>query len=268
MWRLVRTTSELYTRLGNSLLCGAPLTGPVRKIVCGVISPLLSNVFLHYVFDLWINQWRQRHAKGQCIVVRYADDFVIGFEHEEDAKVCLDALRTRMNEFGLDLHPDKTRLIEFGRGSAARREREGRGRCETFDFLGFTHICGKERKTKRFTVKRTSMAKRLSRTLAAIKVGLIRRRHNPLGKTGRWLGSVLRGWLNYHAVPGNMHRLEQCVEEVTKLWLRQIRRRSQRGRSRWTWKRMTRLVDIYLPSPRISHPYPNVRHRARLGRAV
>lgn len=229
-----------------------------------VLSPLLSNVFLHYVFDLWIHQWRTRHCKGPCIVVRYADDFVIGFETEADAKACLEALKNRLQKFGLVLHPQKTRLIEFGRASAARREREGRGRCETFDFLGFTHICGKTRKNKRFVLWRRTIAKRMSRTLAALKVQLRHRRHDSVGTTGRWLASVIRGWLQYHAVPDNMRRLDQFVVEVTKLWLRQLRRRSQRGRAAWPWSRMNRLVDRYLPQPKILHPYPKDRFRARL----
>ena len=175
------------------------------------------------------------------IIVRYADDFVIGFELEADARACLDALRLRMGEFGLNLHPKKTRLIEFGRGSAARREREGRGKCETFDFLGFTHACGKTRGGNRFKLLRITMAKRMSRTLAAIKEQLQRRRHHRLGTTGRWLWSVVRGWRQYHAVPGNYERLKQFDEAVRRLWLRQIRRRRQRGRSGWTGQRMLRV---------------------------
>ena len=234
-----------------------------------VISPLLANVFLYYVFDLWIHQWRKRHCQGQCIVVRYADDFAIGFENKTDAEACLEALKKRLRKFGLKLHPKKTRLIEFGRDSAARRQREGRGRCETFDFLGFTHICGKTRKNKRFVLWRRTMAKRMSRTLAAIKEQLRRRRHESVGMTGRWLASVIRGWLQYHAVPDNMRRLGQFVTEVTKLWLRQLRRRSQRGRVAWPWSRMHRLVNLYLPQPKILHPYPRDRFRVRLAaRAV
>jgi len=235
----------------------------------GSVSPLLANVYLHYAFDLWIHQSRTRHCKGQCIGVRYADDCVIGFETEADSNACLEALKDRWQKFGLTLHPQKTRLLEFGRASAARREREDRGRCETFDFLGFTHICGKTRKNKRFVLWRRTMAKRLSRTLAAIKVQLRRRRHDSVGTTGRWLASVIRGWLQYHAVPDNMRRLDQFVTEVTKLWLRQLRRRSQRGRAAWPWSRMKRLVARYLPQPKILHPYPNDRYRARLAaRAV
>jgi RNA-directed DNA polymerase len=229
-----------------------------------VLSPLLANVFLHYVFDLWINQWRKHHAKGDCVVVRYADDFVIGFEHEADARACLAALGERLGKFGLKLHPEKTRLIDFGRGSAARREREGRGKCATFDFLGFTHVCSKTRRTKRFALKRITMASRMSRTLAAIKEELVRRRHASLGHTGRWLASVIRGWQGYHGVPDNFDRLEQFNTAIAKLWRRQLQRRSQRGRAKWPWDRMDRVVKKHLPGPQLRHPRPNVRHRARL----
>lgn len=229
-----------------------------------VLSPLLANVFLHYVFDLWINQWRKRHATGECIVVRYADDFVIAFEQEADARACLEALATRLEGFGLNLHPKKTRLIEFGRESAAKREREGRGKCETFDFLGFTHVCGKTRRTKRFALKRITMASRMRRTLAAIKQQLTRRRHASVGQTGRWLAGVVRGWQGYHAVPDNFQRLAQFDAAIARLWLRQLRRRSQRGCKKWTWKRMDRLLHKHLPRPRILHPWPNVRFRVRL----
>ena len=229
-----------------------------------VLSPLLANVFLHYVFDLWIDQWRRQHARGDCIVVRYADDFVVGFEHESDARACLAALHERLGKFDLTLHPEKTRLIEFGRTSSTRREREGRGKCDTFDFLGFTHACGKTRRTKRFALKRITMAKRMRRTLAAIKVELERRRHDPPGQTGRWLKSVVGGWQQYHAVPDNYNRIEQFGQAITKLWRRQLQRRSQRGKARWPWTRMRRMVARYLPRPRIIHPRPDVRHHARL----
>jgi len=229
-----------------------------------VISPLLANVFLHYVFDLWIHWWRKKHARGQCIVIRYADDFVIGFEREADARACVEALHVRVRKFGLTLHPDKTRLIEFGRYATERRRRAGLERPETFDFLGMTHICGKTRKNKRFALWRRSSAKKMSRKLAEIKIELRKRRHDSLGETGRWLGSVVRGWLNYHAVPDNMRRLDQFVTEISKLWLRQLRRRSQRGRASWNWTRMHRVVRRYLPTPRILHPYPKDRFRARL----
>jgi hypothetical protein len=203
------------------------------------------------------------------VVVRYADDFVIGFETEADARACLEALRERLQKFGLKLHPDKTRLIEFGRDAARAREKAGKGRCETFDFLGFTHICAKTRKNQRFVLWRRTSIKRMpgtrSRvTLDAIKAQLRRRRHDPIGDTGRWLRRVIQGWLNYHAVPDNYKRLRQFVQALTKLWLRQLRRRSQRGRARWTWKRMNRVVSKYFPELKILHPYPKDRFRARL----
>lgn len=234
-----------------------------------VLSPLLANVFLHYVVDLWIASWRKQQSVGNCIVVRYADDFVLGFENESDARACLQALRSRLDKFGLRLHPDKTRLIEFGRGSARRREREGRGKCETFDFLGFTHICGKTRRNQRFVLLRRSLASRMRRTLAAIKTQLRRRRHRPLGETGRWLASVARGWQGYHGVPMNFARLMQFRECLFHLWLGQLRRRSQRGSRRWTHQRMRRLVDRYFPPAKLAHPWPHSRHHARLkARAV
>jgi RNA-directed DNA polymerase len=229
-----------------------------------VISPLLANVFLHYVFDLWIEHWRTHHARGEVIVVRYADDFVIGFEHQSEAKRCLEALRERFAKFGLKLHDEKTRLIEFGRYAAYRRRSRGEGRPETFDFLGFTHCCTKSRQNGRFRVKRLSSRKRMKRTLASIKDHLKRRMHRPVGETGRWLRRVVQGWLNYHAVPGNSLRLNQFDKAVRKLWLQSLRRRSQTGRTRWTWTRFTRLAAKYLPRPRILQDTPWVRFHARL----
>lgn len=229
-----------------------------------VISPLLANVYLHYVFDLWIEWWRKHRCRGDVVVVRYADDFVIGFERHSEAAACLEELRTRFAKFGLKLHEGKTRLIEFGRFAAERRARRGEGRPETFDFLGFTHQCAKTRKNGWFTIHRHTMAKRMRAKLQEIKQQLRKRMHWPLGETGRWLRSVVQGWLNYHAVPSNSHRIRRFVDEVTRYWLHVIRRRSQRGRRGWTWKRMHRLVRIHLPRPRIIHPYPDQRFRARL----
>jgi group II intron reverse transcriptase/maturase len=232
-----------------------------------VISPILANVFLHYVFDLWIEWWRRQAGRGDVVVIRYADDFVIGFERETDVKTCLDELRQRLAKFGLQLNDAKTRLIEFGRYASERRSRRGERRPETFDFLGFTHQCGKTRKHGWFTVRRVSIAKRLRAKLAAIKQELRQRRHDPLGDTGRWLGQVVQGWMNYYAVPGNIVRLQQLVDGVSRLWLQQLRRRSQN--SNWTWTRMHALAREYLPQPRILHPYPDQRFRARLAaRAV
>jgi group II intron reverse transcriptase/maturase len=229
-----------------------------------VISPLLANVFLHYVFDLWIEWWRKNQARGDVVVVRYADDFVIGFEHRGEAERCLDDLRERFAKFGLKLHPDKTRLIEFGRFAIDRRAARGEGRPETFDFLGFTHVCEKTRSRGWFTIKRYTVAKRMRATLAAIKQRLRLRMHRPIGETARWLRSIVQGWLNYHAVPGNWKRLGQFVDEVSKRWHLVLRRRSQNGCARWTWRRMQRLVRKHLPRPRILHPYPQDRFRARL----
>jgi group II intron reverse transcriptase/maturase len=228
-----------------------------------VISPLLANVFLHYVFDLWIEWWRTHHAQGAVVVVRYADDFVIGFQHQSEAQDCREALRQRFAKFGLTLHDEKTRLIEFGRYAAYRRKSRGAGRPETFDFLGFTHYCATTRHG-RFKVGRRSIAQRVRRTLAVIKEKLRRRLHRPPGETGRWLGRVTRGWLNYHAIPDNSQALGRFMSEVERLWLQSLRRRSQKGRVRWTWARLTRLAARYLPRPHIQHPWPHVRFRARL----
>lgn len=227
-----------------------------------VISPLLANVFLHYVLDLWVEWWRKHRCRGDVVIVRYADDFVMGFEHRDEAQACLEAPQERFAKFGLKLNEQKTRLIEFGRFAAERRERRGERRPQTFDFLGFTHQCGVTRSHGWFTVHRQSVAKRLRAALASIKEQLHRRRHRPLAETGRWLERVVQGWLNYHAVPGNMPRLKQFVDGLTRLWLRAIRRRSQR--SRWTWPRMQQLVRRHLPRPHILHPYPEQRFRARL----
>ena len=229
-----------------------------------VVSPLLSNVYLHYVFDLWIEWWRKQRCRGDVVVVRYADDFVVGFESKAEAHACLGAIRERFGKFGLKLHPEKTRLIEFGRYAAERREERGGDRPETFDFLGFTHACGRTRAKGWFTITRHSNAKRLRATLSAIKQNLRRRINRRPDETGRWLKKVAQGWLNYHAVPGNFNRLARFVDEVTRLWLKVIRRRSQRGRNNWTWQRMHHFVRMFLPRPKILHPYPKERFRARL----
>jgi len=222
-----------------------------------VISPLLANVFLHYVFDLWIEDWRKGHATGDVIVVRYADDFVIGFQHRSDAERCLGELRERFCKFGLELHPEKTRLIEFGHFAAERRAQRGQGKPETFNFLGFTHISGKMRKGA-FTIQRQSMAKKMRAKLQEIKASLACRLHEDVSVTGRWLRSVVQGWFNYHAVPGNFPCLDQFLTDVQQLWRRALRRRSQRGR-RWNWKRLKSLFTRWLPKPKILHPYPNQR---------
>ncbi len=225
-----------------------------------VISPFFSNVFLHYVLDLWMVAWRKRHAVGEVIIVRYADDFVIGFREESDARRCLAALRERFTRFGLELHPEKTRLIEFGRYAAERRSKRGDGSPETFDFLGFTHISGKTRKGD-FTIRRISSAKKFRNKLRELTKELRKKMHMDLAQVGTWLSSVFRGWCNYHAIPGNSKRLQQFRTALQKIWLRVLQRRSQRG-CRLTWEKFSKLSRRWLPTPRILHPYPEVRfHR-------
>jgi group II intron reverse transcriptase/maturase len=222
-----------------------------------VISPLFANVFLHYVLDLWINDWRKRQAEGEVIIVRYADDFVIGFREESDARRCLAALGERMAKFGLALHPEKTRLIEFGRYAEERRAERGDGPPETFDFLGFTHISGKTLGGE-FTIQRRTARKKFQAKLAEIKETLLRRRHDDLARVGEWLHSVYRGWCQYYAVPGNSTCLQQFRSAIQVMWLRNLQRRSQRGR-RLTWAKFSKLSKKWLPTPTILHPYPSVR---------
>lgn len=229
-----------------------------------VISPLLANVYLHYVFDLWIRWWRESRCRGEVIVVRYADDFVIGFESYDEAVACLEELRERFAKFGLKLHDGKTRLIAFGPDASGPKGGGGGKRPETFDFLGFTHKCARTRKDGRFTIHRHSVAKRMRATLLAIRLELRKRMHRPLGENGRWLRRVVQGWLNYHAVPSNSYRIKRFIDEVTRHWLRAVRRRSEKGKNRWTWERMRRLAKQHLPRPRIIHPYPSQRFYARL----
>jgi RNA-directed DNA polymerase len=226
-----------------------------------VASPLLANVYLQYVFDLWVEHWRRHCATGDMIVVRYADDIVAGFEHRADAERFLLEWKERMQKFGLELHPDKTRLIEFGRDATENRRRRGEGKPEVFDFLGFTHLCGKTRKTGRFIVKRKTIRKRLSAKLKELKEELRRRWHEPVADTGRWLKKVVQGYFNYHAVPGNMDSLNSFRAQVIWQWYRRLRRRSQR--SRMTCERYWRLVDRWIPSAKILHPHPNVRFDAK-----
>jgi hypothetical protein len=181
------------------------------------VSPLLANVYLHYVFDLWSQWWRSRHARGDMIIVRFAEDFTAGFEYEEDARRFLAELRERFAKFGLELHPDKTRLIEFGRHAAWRRRRQGLGKPETFDFLGFTHICGKTRKG-RFWLRRVTIAKRMRAKLAEVKDQLMRRRHQSIPEQGQWMASVVRGHRAYYAVPGNTDAVAAFRTQVTRHW--------------------------------------------------
>jgi RNA-directed DNA polymerase len=221
-----------------------------------VISPLLANTYLHYCFDLWAARWRRREATGDMIVVRYADDLVVGFEREGDARRFLDAMRTRFETFALLLHPEKTRLIEFGRYAAANREKRGLDKPETFKFLGFTFICGKSRKGK-FQIQRETRRDRMRAKLKEVKEQLQRRRHEPIPEQGRWLRQVVTGHFAYYAVPTNSRALSAFRHYVVELWRRSLRRRSQRDGM--TWDRITRLAHDWLPTPRILHPWPHQR---------
>lgn len=221
-----------------------------------VVSPLMANVFLHYVFDLWAVQWRRREATGNMIFVRYADDLVAGFEHEADARRFWDAMRTRFEQFGLELHGDKTRLLEFGRFAADRRKRRGMGKPETFTFLGFIFICGKTR-SEAFQLQRKTRGDRMMARLREIKVQLRERRHDAIPQQGQWLNSVVTGYFAYHAVPTNIRALSAFRYHVTDLWRRSLRRRSQKDGM--TWERLTQLAAHWLPSCRILHPWPERR---------
>jgi RNA-directed DNA polymerase len=221
-----------------------------------VISPLLANIYLHLVLALWAQRWRLREATGDMIIVRYADDVIVGFEHEGDARRFLDAMRARLEEFALSLHPDKTRLIEFGRFAAVDRKKRGLGKPETFAFLGFTFICGKSRKG-RFLLRRKTRSDRMRAKLKDIKAELRRRMHWPIPEQGKWLRQVVTGHFAYYAVPTNGRTLSAFRHHVTDLWRRTLRRRSQRDG--FTWARMTKLTDDWLPKPRILHPWPNER---------
>ena len=219
----------------------------------GSISPLLANVYLHYAFDLWVRRWRKTQAHGDMIVVRYADDFIVGFQYREEAERFLTELRERLAKFGLELHPEKTRLLEFGPFAAEHRRRADEGKPETFDFLGFTHICGKKR-NGRFTVVRQTIRKRLQAKLSEVKAELRRRLHGPIPEVGAWLRAVIIGHLKYYGVPMNRPALFTFCSQVGWLWYRALRRRSQTARL--TWERMRRLIQRWLPPPRITHPYP------------
>ena len=221
-----------------------------------VISPLLANVYLHYVFDLWANQWRRREASGRVIVVRYADDIVVGFEHASDARRFWDAMRVRFEQFGLALHGDKTRLLEFGRYAAARRRRRGLGKPETFNFLGFTFICGRTRQGA-FQLQRKSRRDRMRTKLREVKAALRRRTHASIPAQGRWLQAVVTGYYAYHAVPTNHRALGAFRHHVIDLWRQALRRRSQKDRM--TWDRLRPLAAVWLPRPRILHPWPERR---------
>jgi len=220
------------------------------------VSPILSNLYLHHVFDLWAQQWRQKHAHGEMIVARFADDLIAGFQYKSDAERFWAEMRERFRRFNLELHPEKTRLIEFGRFAARTRKRRGQGKPETFDFLGFTHICATKRNGK-FTVLRQTMKKRLRAKVKAVKTELRIRLHDPVPEVGRWLASVVRGHAQYYGVPRNSRAINLFRHQVIGLWYRSLRRRSHK--TRLIWRRMYRLVRRWIPYVRISHPCPEQR---------
>jgi RNA-directed DNA polymerase len=225
-----------------------------------VISPLLANIYLHYVFDLWIEVWRKKVARGDIIVVRYADDLVVGFEHQAEAEEFLLAFQERLGQFGLELHSEKTRLIEFGRHAANRRKQRGQGKPETFTFLGFVHICKQRRSNGSFIVGRQTASKRLRAALLRVRSALRGRMHEPVRQVGAWLQSVVAGYFRYHAVPGNRGAINAFRHGVFTMWWHTLNRRSQNGRV--SAASMARLARQWLPAARTLHPYPGQRFNA------
>jgi len=222
-----------------------------------VISPLLANVYLHYVLDIWASWWRKTKTKGDMIIVRYADDFVIGFQYYEEAVTFLAALHRRLSNYDLTLHPQKTRLIEFGKYASGDRKRKGKGKPETFDFLGFTHICTKNRKGD-FFLRRKTKRKRLKRKLDEVKSELKKRMHERINETGRWLAKVISGHTNYYGVPGNMDTVREFYKQCVRMWLRTLRRRSHKAQ-KLTWEVFRRKTEKMIPRPRLVHPFPEQR---------
>jgi len=225
-----------------------------------VVSPTLANVYLHYALDLWAHRWRQNKARGDVIIIRYADDFIAGFQHEHEARAFLQDLHERLREFELALHPAKTRLIRFGRFAAEQRKKRGEGKPETFDFLGFTHFCTRS-KAGGFVIGRKTIKKRMVTKLKALKVELRKRMHDSIAATGEWLNLLLKGHLNYFAVPGNSLSLWWFFHEIRWRWLRSLRRRSQKANL--SWEKFHRLTDRFFPPIRILHPQPLHRFDAR-----
>jgi RNA-directed DNA polymerase len=230
--------------------------GEMGTVQGGSISPLLANLYLHYVFDLWIQRWRRTRARGDVIVVRFADDFVVGFQQRTDAEQFLADLRERFARFGLTLHPDKTRVLEFGRFASSDRRARGEGKPQTFNFLGFTHCCARTRGGK-FLVLRQTMRRRAQAKLAAVTIELRRRLHDPIPEVGAYLGAVVRGHLQYYGVPNNLPALKAFHMAITRVWRRVLAQRSQTARV--SWARMRRLIARWLPPVRVCHPFPFAR---------
>lgn len=259
-----RVTDKRVLRLIKKMLqAGVSEDGQWSKTVVGtpqgaVISPLLANIYLHYALDLWVKWWRDHQARGEVYIVRYADDFVVGFQYQSDAIRFHAELQTRMGKFGLGLHDDKTRLIEFGRFAAENRKNRGEKKPETFDFLGFTHICSTCRVKGKFKLLRKTISKRLRGKIKEVCQLLHDHRHKPVVEQGKWLRSVVQGYFNYYAVPGNRKAMDTFRTQIGHGWLRALRRRSQKGRS-LTWERMQRQMMKWIPTARVLHPYPNQR---------
>ncbi len=220
---------------------------------------MLANIYLHYALDLWVHRWRQRHARGEMIIVRYVDDFVVGSQYREDAERFLSELRERLVRFSLELHAEKTRLLEFGRFAARDRASRGEGKPETFTFLGFRHMCSMDRRKRNFVIRRHTIRQRLSSKLNSVKIELKRRRHQKLPEQKQWVSSVLRGYYQYYGVPHNIEALRVFYEEIQWHWWRALRRRSQKHNL--PWKRFCRFCRSSLPQPHITHPYPSQRLR-------
>ncbi len=235
---------------------GKRIVREIGTVQGGSISPLLANIYLHYVLDLWIEQWRKTKAKGDVLVVRFADDFVAGFQHRKEAEQLREDLRERLRKFGLQLHPEKTRLIEFGRFAAQDRHGRGQGKPETFNFLGFTHCCGTDHRGK-FTVIRKTMRQRMLKKLKEVSLELRRRMHQPVDEQGRYVQALVRGHVNYYGVPLNSRAIRAFRVLVIRLWKQWLSRRSQRGYV--TWNRMQRYIDRWVPPAVICHPYPSAR---------
>jgi len=229
-----------------------------------VASPLLANIYLHYVLDLWVNQWRKTKASGDVIIVRYADDFVLGFQHRHEAQEFILALKKRLEKFALSLHPEKTRLIEFGRFALENRKKKGKGKPETFDFLGFTHICTVTRKKRWFHIYRKTVNKRLRAALAKVKAAIRARMHDRIGEVGEWLQMVVRGYYRYYAVSGNLPAMNTFRTEIIRYWFKTLRRRGQKRRM--NWERFKPIVQRWIPIPAVQHPYPNLRFYAKYPR--
>jgi len=245
-----RLTAASAARVGMVIFC-----------VQGVISPILANLHLHYVLDLWVDQWRKKQACGDVIIVRYADDAVLGFQYRDETERFLEQLRERLGKFGLELHPEKTRLIEFGRYAAERRKKRGEGKPETFNFLGLTHICGTSHETGYFTVPRRTIGKRMAAKLKEIRAKLRQRMHGSPRTVGEWLGQVVRGYFQYPAIPGHWARLKAFRNDVLRRWFQTLRRRSQR--SRLSWERFRKGLANLIPPIQILQPYPSVRFDAK-----